>query len=143
MGLIRYCRGDNVKKNGGLKRKGGVCIFKQKWYICVGCIIFVILYVLVVNNYYTTTQQVMHFEQAKTIIEHYPYEIAYVEQQCGIEISTIDREALEHIKHIAAYNLENEDFKFKEMMTCIADACSKFGPWWGRAYGVCSVCGEK
>jgi hypothetical protein len=117
---------------------------KHIWMLLLICLLVVSVAVgiCLTNLYYDKTDQVMDYHKSQSILEQYASEIAFVENQCGQKIETIDRASLEYIKDVAIPNLGNKDFQFRDMMTCIANACAKFGPWWDRATNQCPICGE-
>lgn len=118
----------------------------KKWLklsiICAAVLVAAAIYVFATLAQYNDPNVVLSDADSERILEMFEDEIDMVENQYEIKIDYIDKTNLEYIKQIAVPNLESKEYEFRDLMTCLGNACAKYAPWWDRAVGECPVCGN-
>ena len=112
-----------------------------KWLIvCAVLLVGAGIYVLATLAQYDDPNIVLSDEDSERILKMFEDEIDVVEDHYEIQIDDIDKTNLEYIKQIAVPNLGSKEYEFRDLMTCLGNACAKYAPWWERSVNQCPVC---
>lgn len=87
-----------------------------------GVLAIAIICVLTTLCFVLGNNQLISKEQEVTILNEYQAEFAFIERECGQQVSAINHETIEIIRDTANRNIYNEDYRFSELMTDISIA---------------------